>query len=399
MHHSELTECDFRLSAGGLVYPILVRLGLERPDRIRVGQQIVLSIAVLWLPLLVLSAFEGTLWGSKVDFTFLKDVGPHARFLVAVPLLVAASTVVDPIVRSVLSNLRASGVVPEREASRLGAAIERLIALSHSRAADLMLLILAFSLSWYLKVGYGDGSFGPGNTSWLVWGTESGPHDTWAGKWYLHVAAPLFLFALGRWLWRWAAWSAFVVRLSRFDLDLAPGHPDRAGGLGLLATAQGSFVVVFLAFAAVVSSTLAFDITNRDHAVSDVVPMVVGYIFVATAVVVLPLLSFAKQMARARLAGLLTYGRLGFGLTAAFDRKWSGQESREGGTEMLESAEPSTVADFNATYNAVQSMRIIPITTRNIAALVMILALPFLPLYLYEFSLPDLLRKLAESLI
>ena len=57
-----------------------------------------------WVPLLVLSVVEGHAWGG-VALPFLHDVELHARFLLAMPLLIVAELVVHwrmrPVVRAV----------------------------------------------------------------------------------------------------------------------------------------------------------------------------------------------------------------------------------------------------------------------------------------------------------
>ena len=49
---------------------------------------------VAWLPVLVLSIMEGKAWGDVVRVPFLYDIDVHARFLIALPLLIFAELVV-----------------------------------------------------------------------------------------------------------------------------------------------------------------------------------------------------------------------------------------------------------------------------------------------------------------
>ena len=69
------------------------------------------------------------------------------------------------------------------------------------------------------------------------------------------------------------------------------------------------------------------------------------------------------------------------------------------GQKLLDSADPSVIADYAATYENVRSMRPVPATLRNLVTVAGILVLPFLPLTLTAFSLHDMLERLAESLI
>ena len=50
-------------------------------------RRIVAGIALTWLPLLVLSLLDGKALGHAVRVPFLCDLDTHARFLLALPLL------------------------------------------------------------------------------------------------------------------------------------------------------------------------------------------------------------------------------------------------------------------------------------------------------------------------
>jgi hypothetical protein len=52
--------------------------------------RITVFVLLAWLPLLVLSAFDGHLLGGCLPVPFLADVDVHIRFLTAMPLLVGA---------------------------------------------------------------------------------------------------------------------------------------------------------------------------------------------------------------------------------------------------------------------------------------------------------------------
>jgi hypothetical protein len=57
------------------------------------------------------------------------------------------------------------------------------------------------------------------------------------------------------------------------------------------------------------------------------------------------------------------------------------------------------MADFGATFDAVRSMRVIPATTRGVLMTTAALAVPFLPLTLTEFSITELLQRMADALV
>jgi hypothetical protein len=67
-----------------------------------------LFTGLTWLPLLVLTAFDGTLAGSSVNMTFVRDSVPHARYLFALPLLVFADWIIDPYMTAIVEFFQVS---------------------------------------------------------------------------------------------------------------------------------------------------------------------------------------------------------------------------------------------------------------------------------------------------
>ncbi len=95
---------DFSLVLGGPLFQLLRRAHLS-DDALTMARRRVVVIALLsWLPLLVLSALEGRALDGSVAVPFLRDVEVHVRFLVALPLLMAAELVVHRRMRLVVQQ-------------------------------------------------------------------------------------------------------------------------------------------------------------------------------------------------------------------------------------------------------------------------------------------------------
>src|SRR4051794_33582588 len=84
---------DFSLMLGGPLYQLYLRARLSTPPLGLVHRRVVIISLVCWLPLLLLSLAAGHALGG-VDVPFLRDVEVHARFLVALPMLIVAEFVV-----------------------------------------------------------------------------------------------------------------------------------------------------------------------------------------------------------------------------------------------------------------------------------------------------------------
>ena len=248
------------------------------------------------------------------------------------------------------------------------------------------------------KPGYGDSALQT-VTSWM-WSAQDGEgRYTAAGWWYLLVSGPMFQIILFRWFWRFLIWAAFLYRVSRLSLVLQPTDPDLAGGLGYLGIAQQTFVVVFFAFSTVASSTLAHDLLAEGSAFRDARLEIIVLVVAFVVVIYAPLLFFSKRLFLARRAGLNEYGSLGYKLSEAFHQRWVREGGKGVGKELLASMDPSALADYTAAYDNVRSMRSIPVTLRGILMVAGVLLVPFLPLALTEFSLQDLLQRLADALV
>lgn len=387
------------LSAGGLFQLIQTWMRGPESPTFPIRMQIAISVLLLWLPLVLLSLFDGNLIGTGVDQPLFADLVPHVRFLVAIPILLMADLAIDPAVDTAVSDLETSGVVPDKERSAFQSARDKLHDARDSIWPDIVIIVLAFGITWQFKPGYGDSALQAVATSWM-WDTQGGSVQfTPAGWWYILVSGPMFQVILFRWFWRFLIWGAFLFRVSRLALTLRPTHPDLAGGLGYLGVAQQAFVVVFLAFSTVSASTIGHDIISEGQTFQDERLQIAVLVIVFIAVIYAPLFFFTRQLFHARRAGLEEYGSLGHKLSDAFHRKWVREDTKGVGDDLLASTDASAMADYTATFDNVRSMRLIPATLRGMLVLAGILLVPFLPLIFTEFSFQELFDRLADSLV
>ena len=229
---------DFSLCCGGPLYRLWRRTRLADDELQLVHRRILVFVTIAWVPLLVATILGRHAWGG-VELPFLKDFELHARFLVALPLLIVAELVVHRRMRPVVLAFLERRLVPETEEPRFLAAVQ-----SAKRLRDSIGVELGFLAFVYL--------FGVG----VVWRTQVTTIDVrawhgalvdgvWqpslAGWWLGCVSLPLFQFLLLRWYYRLFIWARFLWQVSRLQLELMPAHPDRAGGLGFLAAVANTF--------------------------------------------------------------------------------------------------------------------------------------------------------------
>jgi len=86
---------DFSLVLGGPLYQLWRRLHAAGPALDLVGRRMIGIPLVAWLPLLMMTVYEGVAIGHAVPVPFLYDFEAYVRFLVAIPLFLLAEVVVS----------------------------------------------------------------------------------------------------------------------------------------------------------------------------------------------------------------------------------------------------------------------------------------------------------------
>jgi hypothetical protein len=104
----------FSITRGEPLHWLLVRFGHVSDERERVIARALVAVLFTWLPLLVLSLAQGQAYGTQVKIPFLRDIAVNVRFLIAVPILILAESVVDQRWRILISAI-SQGCIGKRE--------------------------------------------------------------------------------------------------------------------------------------------------------------------------------------------------------------------------------------------------------------------------------------------
>ena len=135
---------DFSLVLGGPLFQLLRRSHLSGDALELVRQRIIIISLLAWLPLLLLSALEGQALGGSAAVPFLLDVEVHVRFLVALPLFIAAELVVHQRMRFVVQQFLDRNLIPESALTRFNAAIASAFRLRNSVLAEVLLIAFVY---------------------------------------------------------------------------------------------------------------------------------------------------------------------------------------------------------------------------------------------------------------
>ena len=385
---------DFSLVLGGPLFQLLRRAHLTDDALLLVRQRIVVIALIVWLPLLVLTAIEGHLLGGSGAVPFLLDIDVHVRFLVAMPLLIAAELVVHQRMRSLVQVFQERNLIPESAMPRFNAAITSAFRLRNSVLAEVLLIAFVYVVGvlvvWRQYTALS-------TATWYATPSVDGSTLSLAGIWYGYVSLPFFQFLLCRWYFRLFIWARFLWQVSRIRLKLVPTHPDRVGGLGFLSATVYAFALLAVAHGALLAGQIANRIFFLGATLPDFKGEIVVLVFFLVFLVFGPLLVFAPQLAEAKRVGLREYGTLAERYVRDFDAKWL-RGGAIAGEPLVGSADIQSLADLGNSYEVVRTMRVVPATTEAVVQLLVATLAPIVPLALTMMPWDQLLKTLAGAL-
>ena len=179
----------------------LIESVAETDDALMMVRQRIIVIALFaWLPLLLLSGLEGNLWVGSTGVPFLFDVEVHVRFLVALPLLIAAELVVHRRMRPLLQQFLERNMIPGNAMARFEAAVASAFRLRNSVLAEVLLIAFVYGVGilvvWRQYIALD-------TATWYATPSAAGSQFSLAGMWYAYLSVPIFQFLLLRWYFPW----------------------------------------------------------------------------------------------------------------------------------------------------------------------------------------------------
>jgi hypothetical protein len=379
---------DFSIVLGGPLFQFLRKARLEGDHFELLYRRLIFFVGITWLPLFLL-ATVGPFAGSAGRFAFLRDIEVHARFLVALPALIAAELIVHSRMLPVVRRFVERRLIPVEDLSRFSRAIDSAFSLRNSVPLEIGLLVLVYSVGLYIW----HSRFGIVDATWYAmpggrW------HLTPAGFWYVFVSIPILQFLLLRWYVRLLIWYRFLWQVSRISLNLIPTHPDRAGGLGFLGVLAYTLGPILFAQGAMLAGLFASRVLYHGEKLLTFKLEAGSFVAFFVAVIFGPLLMFAPQMARARRKGLADYGLLAQQYVEDFQEKWvRGHGSR---AELLGTGDIQSLADLGNSYTVVQEMRIVPFTLKDVSRLAAATVAPLVPLLLLVWSPEEVIMQVMK---
>jgi hypothetical protein len=382
---------DFSLVLGGPVFQLFRKSHLAGDGLELVHRRLLVITLVAWLPLLLLSAF-GPSTGNLGRLSFFHDIEVHVRFLIALPVLIAAELLVHSRIRPVARKFVERRIVLPRDLSSFHSAIESAVRLRNSIRVEVGILFFVYIfglLLWHDRVAV----IAP------TWYAMPGGrwHLTAAGMWYVFVSIPILQFVLLRWYVRFFIWFRFLWRVSRIDLNLVATHPDRCAGLAFLGQSAYAFGPILFAQGAMLAGLFGSRILYRGESLLSFKVQIVGFVVFFVLAILGPLLMFTPRLAEVKRKGLADYGLLAQRYVDNFHQKWV-LSAEAPSRELLGTGDIQSLADLANSYAIVREMRPVPFWLDDIGRLAAATAAPLLPLLLTVFSPQELAMRVIKIL-
>jgi hypothetical protein len=387
--HFRGAERDFSLVLGGPLFQLFRRARLTGDALELLYRRVIVITAIAWVPLLLLSLWEHFA-GRVVAVSFVRDVEVHARFLVALPVLIFGELIVHSRLTPAVRRFVERRIVTPEDLPRFDRAIESAVRLRNSVVLEVALIVLVYTVGlwlWGNRIGINS----------ATWYADPGGrwHLTAAGYWYVFVSIPIVQFVLLRWYVRLFIWFRFLWQVSRLNLHLVPTHPDRCAGLAFLGKASYAYGPLLFAQGAMLAGLVASRVLYHGEKLMSFKMQIGGFVVFFVFAALCPLLMFTRKLAAAKRQGLAEYGQIAQDYVDEFERKWVGHSE---GEELLGSGDIQSLADLGNSYGVVGEMRTVPVKLDDITRLTAATAVPFVPLLLTVFSFEELVMRLVKVL-
>lgn len=378
---------DLEMFIGGPPLRLQRRLGLVGPGHPNTACRMGLAVLLAWAPLAVLSMLHG--WQATNAFFY--DFNSHARFLIAIPLFIAAESACLPRLSMLAENFRTSGLVAVADYGLFNKAVATVRLLLNSVWVEVVLVVIAYAM---LMCAYASVPFSI-FPDWAKVTTQS-KVLTPAGWWVLLISLPLLVLLMLGWMWRLCLWTYFLWAMSRLNLRLVTVHPDGAAGLGFVGYSLQAFMVLALAIGTLVAGGIAGGISEGTpfSAYHFVIAGLVGSIVL---VLNLPAFVFTHHLLQTWRRASLEYGALADHFGREFERKWLNR-GQQIDASILEQPDFSAATDLYQIVDRSYSMWLVPIHMRSVGLLAVAVLLPFVPVALLTVPFDTIVDKLAHLL-
>jgi len=352
-----------------------------------------LFMLITWVPLVLLTAWEGNLISPEPRRAFVVDFGAHARYLFAGPLLLAAEAMCVKVLSQMARRL--GGLCLHTEAVQQGfvAAVASTRKLHDAPFAAVSCVVIAYAVSIT--------ALNSVPLSELPMWHQSGTKVealSFAGWWHVLISAPLLLMLILSGLWLLFLWTRFLRLVSRLDLNLIAVHPDRSAGIGFIGYSLRAFCLAGAALGAMVAGRIANQVLHSGANLADYWYVVVGLVVFTVLLFGAPLVAFSRKLLDVWQRAVREYGELATQIGRQFENEWLGGK-QVADRNMLDRGDFSAATDLYQVVDRVRDLRIVPVDLVSVPALAGATLLPFVPIVFALFPFDELMEALVGLLL
>ena len=353
-----------------------------------------ITIAVLWVPLVILAAWEGLAVSDNAREAFLYDIATYGRYFVAAPLFVIAASVYLPELAAVVRQVVDAQIVRKNDLPRYEALVGSTRRLLDSPWTSIALLFLAYVSTLTLSRTI----YPAGLSTWVAPVTSGNRHLSLAGWWRLLVSQPIFLALLAAWLWRVAVWARFLFGVARMDLRLIGGHPDHLGGLRFVTIPLRGFAILAFAVGAMSASSIAESVIFDGRTAAEFRYLIGGQVAVVLLLFAGPLVLLSRKMFDLKARATFQYGWLASELGRQFELRWLASNQKPT-AEALAASDFSATTDLYSIAANVQGINLLVIDLRTAMMLALATLLPYVPLVFALMPFEEVVRLAIKTVL
>jgi hypothetical protein len=181
-------------------------------------------------------------------------------------------------------------------------------------------------------------------------------------------------------------------------LALVPSHPDHVGGLGFLKRLPGTFAPVTLGLSAMLASHWAHAIVYHGQTLSGLKVPAAVFVILWSLILLAPLSTLMPVLYAAKHRALPSYAAMVAEQGRLVRRRWiDGTTKAE--APLLEPEGVGPIADAAQMFDAVRSMRMLPIGKSSFAGIAVPILVPMLAVVALEIPIRQLLLDVVKALM
>jgi hypothetical protein len=392
MNQKELAF-DISIVRDDLIFRFQRRIGLIPDKGLGIIRRAIFFTLLTWLPLIIWAEIDGRAMPSHINEPLLNHFGIHARFLIAIPLIIISEGMMHSVISKLIPYFHTSGLIRNDQQQDFKQAIKKTLSLRDSSIPWVIISAIVF-LSVFVQPPYEQMH----ELIWANLGTPKAFTIGFGGWWMIYVSRPIFLALVWISMWRLVLVFILFKRIAALDLEIVPTHPDRAGGLGFLEKIPSTFSLIVFSISFVMSSRLAHEVIYHGLQVQSLKLLSIVFLAIMGVLFLSPLLVFIPKLAAAKRKAKLDYGALIGKHGRLVHKRWI-QDEPITDDALLQAPEIGPVADTLSIYEAVTKMRMAPIGKTALISIILPAAIPLIGLFSIQIPIKDALLKILASII